>query len=67
MEKHDISDHSPSEQEKHVEGPLEDRLDKEIPDPDARLSNVERAAIVSSRSHVVLRHLSKPIYDLANI
>lgn len=49
MEKHDVSDRSPSDYETHVESP-KDRLNKEVPDPDAHLSEAERAAIVSASS-----------------
>jgi hypothetical protein len=48
MEKYDLSDHSPSDQEKHEEELREDRLNKEVPDPDAHLNSTEKAAIVSA-------------------
>ena len=47
MEKHNLSEHTPSEQEKQFEETLEARLNKDFPDPDARLSHAERAAVVS--------------------
>lgn len=55
MEKHDILDQSPSDHEKPMEETLEDRLNKEIPDPDAHLSETERAAIVSSQAYSIMR------------
>ena len=47
MEKHEISEHSGSDHEKHGEDNLEERLNKEVPDPDTHLTDAERAAIVS--------------------
>ena len=61
MEKHDRSDRSPSDQEKHVDGTLEDRLNKEIPDPDAHLSDAEIAAIVSPQAYDIFQSLSQAI------
>lgn len=46
MEKHDLSERSASDQENHVEDTPEDRLNREVPDPDADRSHAERAAIV---------------------
>jgi sugar phosphate permease len=65
MEKHDTSKRSPSDQEKHVEGTHEDRLNKEIPDPDAHLSDAERAAIVSPQAYNVFQSLRQAILNLA--
>jgi hypothetical protein len=48
MEKHDLSDYSPFDQEKHKEESPEDRLNREVPDPDAHLNSAEKAAIVSA-------------------
>ena len=47
MEKQNISDLGASAQEKNVEDNLEAKLNKQFPDPDADLSEVARAAIVS--------------------
>ena len=52
MEKHEISEHSGSDHEKQVEDNLEDRLNKEVPDPDTHLTDAERAAIVSISSRI---------------
>jgi hypothetical protein len=50
--KHDLSDHSPSDQVKHEEESVKDTLNREVPDPEAHLNSTENAAIVSASTRL---------------